>query len=158
MGLLPTPTASFGERGGKIDGESNHDTEIAFRKAIPQIMGMLPTPRVKGHGNSHQRIEDGKIDDLTTMAKRGMLPTPCTRDYKGDRKLTDGKNITQNGEEMGLSLEQKARILLDIPKATSKTSQLNPLFVAEMMGFPPDWTVLPFQSGETNQSRDTEMP
>ena len=25
-----------------------------------------------------------------------------------------------------------------------KTSQLNPLFVAEMMGFPPDWTVLPF--------------
>jgi hypothetical protein len=28
-------------------------------------------------------------------------------------------------------------------------SQLNPLFVAEMMGFPPDWTILPFQSGET---------
>lgn len=31
-----------------------------------------------------------------------------------------------------------------------KTSQLNPLFVAEMMGFPPNWLVLPFQSTETN--------
>jgi DNA (cytosine-5)-methyltransferase 1 len=41
---------------------------------------------------------------------------------------------------------------------TGSNSQLNPLFVAEMMGFPPNWTVLPFQSGETNQLRDTEMP
>jgi hypothetical protein len=28
------------------------------------------------------------------------------------------------------------------------TSQLNPRFVAEMMGYPLDWTELPFQSGE----------
>lgn len=35
----------------------------------------------------------------------------------------------------------------DIPNCGG-TSQLNPLFVAEMMGFPPDWTVLPFQSGD----------
>ena len=80
----------------------------------------------------------------------GMLPTPCTRDYKGDRTLTKGKNITQNGEEMGLSLEQTARILAQVPQATSKTSQLNPRFVAEMMGFPPNWTELPFLNGETN--------
>ena len=31
---------------------------------------------------------------------------------------------------------------------TGKTSQLNPLFVEEMMGFPKNWTALPFQSGE----------
>ena len=36
---------------------------------------------------------------------------------------------------------------------TGKPSQLNPLFVMEMMGFPPNWTVLPFQNGETNQSK-----
>ncbi|NDG33310.1 hypothetical protein EB118_25000 [bacterium] len=79
--------------------------------------GILPTPRVKGHGNSHQRIEEGRMDDLTTLAKMGMLPTPCADD-----------NPAQN---------------------TGKISQLNPLFVAEMMGFPTDWTILPFQSGET---------
>jgi hypothetical protein len=41
---------------------------------------------------------------------------------------------------------------------TGKTSQLNPLFVAEMMGFPTDWTILPFQNGETKASKDMEMP
>ena len=25
------------------------------------------------------------------------------------------------------------------------------LIVGEMMGFPPDWTILPFQNGQTNQ-------
>ena len=41
-----------------------------------------------------------------------------------------------------------------------KTSQLNPLFVEEMMGFPLMWTTLPFlsQSGDRNQSKDTETP
>lgn len=38
---------------------------------------------------------------------------------------------------------------------TGTTSQLNPLFVAEMMGFPVDWTVLPLQIGETNPSKDS---
>ena len=32
-----------------------------------------------------------------------------------------------------------------------KPSQLSPLFVEEMMGFPPGWTVSPFQSGDENQ-------
>lgn len=34
-----------------------------------------------------------------------------------------------------------------------KSSQLNPLFVQEMMGFPYLWTELPFQCGEQNQSK-----
>src|SRR5690554_5868548 len=37
-----------------------------------------------------------------------------------------------------------------------KTSQLNPRFVMEMMGFPPDWTELPFLNGETKVSRQEE--
>ena len=36
-------------------------------------------------------------------------------------------------------------------------SHLNPLFVAEMMGFPTDWTILPFQNGGKNQSKDMGM-
>lgn len=40
-------------------------------------------------------------------------------------------------------------------KRAGKTSQLNPLFVAEMMGFPLDWLTLPFlsKSGEAKASR-----
>jgi hypothetical protein len=39
---------------------------------------------------------------------------------------------------------------------TSKCSQLSPQFVMEMMGFPKDWTELPFLNGETNQSKQEE--
>jgi hypothetical protein len=40
-------------------------------------------------------------------------------------------------------------------KVGGGTSHLNPRFVAEMMGFPPNWTELPFLNGEQNQSKDT---
>lgn len=106
--------------------------------------GMLPTPRVKGHGNSHQRIAEGRVDDLTTMAKMNMLPTPTATDWKGAypptsiNKFPARKNMMRNVYQ---HIEENYN---------SKTSQLNPRFVAEMMGFPPNWTQLPFQSGETN--------
>jgi len=38
------------------------------------------------------------------------------------------------------------------------TSQLNHLFVLEMMGFPPNWTELPFLNGETKASKLPETP
>ena len=54
---------------------------------------------------------------------------------------------------------------------TGTTFQLNPLFVAEMMGFPVSWTLLPFlkdeepgnhtshmDDGEKSQSKDSAMP
>jgi hypothetical protein len=40
---------------------------------------------------------------------------------------------------------------LSIQYQTGTTFQLNPLFVAEMMGFPVDWLTLPFQGGATKQ-------
>jgi hypothetical protein len=73
----------------------------------------------------------------------GMLPTPATRDYKGARS-------TEALEEAG---RNQTNSLPDAFAQTGKTSQLNPQFVLEMMGFPPDWTTLPFLSGETNQSK-----
>jgi hypothetical protein len=36
-----------------------------------------------------------------------------------------------------------------------KPSQLSPLFAGEMMGFPNDWTVSPFQSGSAKPSKPT---
>jgi len=150
FGLLPTPMAQNREvtlektleRKEKYGGEKR-----AMYLENYAAMGMLPTPRVKGHGNSNQRIEDGKIDDLTTMAKRGMLPTPTVNDMK-------------NATFPPSQLERQDSIVKRILQTTQtgSNSQLNPLFVAEMMGFPHDWTVLPFQNGETNQSKATEMP
>ena len=82
---------------------------------------------------------------LENYLAMGLLPTPAARDYKGDRTLKDGKNITKNNQELGLSLEQSARILANKPNETHKNAKLNPQFVAEMMGFPNKWTEKPFQ-------------
>jgi hypothetical protein len=41
---------------------------------------------------------------------------------------------------------------------TGKNSQLNPRFVAEMMGFPPNWTELPFLNGGRKVSKDMGTP
>ena len=64
----------------------------------------------------------------------------------------------QNGKEfvafiqLGSSLVNEMHGVLNRP--TGKTSQLNPRFVAEMMGYPPNWTELPFLNGETKASKD----
>lgn len=81
---------------------------------------------------------------LGMAAATGFLPTPTARDYKGDRKLTNGRNITSKGQEVGMTLEQSARVMTDMIDATCKDTQLAPQFVMEMMGFPTDWTMQPF--------------
>jgi hypothetical protein len=94
------------------------------------------------------QVKEGSMHSvtLTRAMSMGMLPTPATRDYKGARS-------TEALEEAG---RNQTNSLPDAFAQTGKTSQLNPLFVLEMMGFPPDWTELPFLSGETNQSKQPE--
>jgi hypothetical protein len=83
------------------------------------------------------------MPNLATQV-HGMLPTPVKSDHQNRWK-------TENWD--GTS---------DLPSvintALGTGSQLSPLFVEEMMGFPKNWTVLPFQNGEENQSKDTETP
>ncbi len=52
-----------------------------------------------------------------------------------------------------LSRDSKNRNHMDqLPnyiRASGQTGQLNPRYVAEMMGFPVNWTELPYQGGGT---------
>lgn len=117
---------------------------------------LLPTPMSTDIHHA-KRVKDLKNAGAKTMASRrngsnrpnglmdfmdfhGMLPTPTTSCHNPgtakDRK--DGSPRTSELNHLC------ARLI-------GKTSLLNPLFVAEMMGFPPDWTVLPFQSGGRNR-------
>jgi hypothetical protein len=116
-----------------------------------QVMKLLPTPTTKSNGGRSITMEDGKIKNkshttgiiygitLGQLAKAEMLPTP---------QAMEGEKIT--GLEKQDSLTKRAR------QITGITSQLNPLFVEEMMGFPKSWTALAFLSGATNQSKHTE--
>jgi hypothetical protein len=78
---------------------------------------------------------------LRQMAKLQMLPTPTCQDAKQK----------ENSPSQQHKINQ-----LSICVAGGSNSQLNPQFVGEMMGFPPNWTELPFQSGEQNQLKHTE--
>ena len=169
-GLLPTPTAVQRDHPERVEKlKASGATDIYSRNngenrpnSILDYMnfhGMLPTPNAMDwntgtkpetyEARKQRHAEKGVHLQMTLRQMAvGILPTPTARDFKGDRTLTNGKNITQNGQEQPLSLEQRMRILTGNSEATSKTSQLNPQFVAEMMGFPENWTELPFLNGE----------
>jgi hypothetical protein len=94
------------------------------------------------------QVKEGSMHSvtLTRAMAMGMLPTPTTH---------DSKHSTTKSPSWEKRIEQKhlAETILNpyIQERGGKISQLNPRFVMEMMGFPPDWTELPFLNGETNQ-------
>ncbi len=145
-GMLPTPTAMDSTnatatmKSSQVKEGSMHSVTLCRAMA----MGLLPTPSAMEDRSTPEawdaRYERKKSEGinlqigLCTMARKGMLPTPMASDC--------GEKVT--GLENQDSLTKRARL------ETGTTSQLNPQFVLEMMGFPPDWTELPFLNGETN--------
>ena len=145
-GLLPTPMArDYSPRGPNC-----------LQKGLPEIIRemLLPTPTAT-EIHHRQRVERWKHLGRTSMHGaedgeknpngltdfldfHGLLPT---LEHIGRK----GKNPRQGG-------------LPDFFAQTGKSFQLNPLFVAEMMGFPTSWTVLPFLPGGSSPSRDTGTP
>jgi hypothetical protein len=111
-------------------------------------MGILPRPKVGGQEGYETRAKrqghEKAISHLEAFVEfHTMLPTPATRDYKGARS-------TEALEKSGRS---ETNSLPDAFHQSGLSSQLSPQFVLEMMGFPTDWTLLPFLNGETNQSK-----
>ncbi len=105
--------------------------------------GLLPTPLASEGGKMSGSPTENQMS-LTKMARQAILPTPTTSDqYYGTAKKNEKFNRDSNLNHY-------------IAYRNGKPSQLNPLFVEEMMGFPENWTTLPFLNGETNQSKPTE--
>lgn len=145
-GLLPTPIASD----FKVRGPGSQ------QKGLPEIIRelLLPTPTAT-EIHHWQRVERWKRQGRTSMHEtedgeknpngltdfldfHGLLPS---LEHIGRK----GKNPQQGG-------------FPDSFAQTGRSFQLNPLFVAEMMGFPTSWTVLPFLPGGSSPSRDTGTP
>jgi len=74
------------------------------------------------------------------MPMNGLLPTLSATD-------SPKKNTGKRNQD---SIPKR------IKDCGGSTLQFNPLFCAEMMGFPESWTLSPFLNGETNQSKPTE--
>jgi hypothetical protein len=134
-------------------------------KAIPSALnqlrqmaydGMLPTPTCMDSTNATATMKSTQVKEgsmhsmtLTRAMESGMLPTPTAQIIK------HGHSEKYWDNRIG---KRQMDIAMWNAETNGKTSQLNPLFVAEMMGFPTDWTILPFQNGETKASKDMEMP
>jgi hypothetical protein len=172
FGLLPTPS-SMEERTSietwEARNERNKQKGMTNSKglAISAKMGLLPTP-TSVQRDHPERVEALKATGATDIYSRnngenrpnsiidymnfhGMLPTPTTRDWK---------DCFQSQEKLNEQYEKRESpgVALTVGYLTGKTSQLNPQFVLEMMGFPLDWTELPFLSGETNPSKEEATP
>ena len=174
-GLLPTPIASDIHHADRVRNLKNAGAEtIASRKngnnrpnGLMDFMdfhGILPTPMASdattgaiiGENDTFIVTKNGTPRKINQNGQNGsvglgrivqMLPTPTSScHYTGTEKCR------KDGRPRDSQLNHL------ISKRAGKPSQLNPLFVAEMMSFPPDWTVLPFLSGDKSPSKPTGMP
>lgn len=156
--LLPTPTA-LDKGGGRINKSLSPNAAERPTLALAARKGLLPTPtamevkhskRVKGlkeqgakgmYSRKNGALRQNGLTDFLDF--NGMMPTPSARDRKG---CTNPGVKKANGNVYGETLPDTVK------RVTGGTSQLNPLFVEEMMGFPLMWTALPFlsPSGDKN--------
>lgn len=119
-------------------------------KYVTHTDGKKLQKRLETGRRTKRKIEQGWTMELNDLAACGMLPTPAARDYQPSvspqaLKRKNGKMRTDALCNLPVMLGEHHL------QNGGKTSQLNPRFVAEMMGFSPDWTVLPFQSGGKNR-------
>jgi hypothetical protein len=89
------------------------------------------------------QVKEGSMHSVTLVRAMamGMLPTPTSGSQNSQHSIAEWGGSGNN-----------------MRKIPGSFSPLNPRFVAEMMGFPPNWTELPFLNGEQNQLRVTETP
>ena len=155
-GLLPTPCSI---EATKFTKTINPNSQMGQGLTALAVNGLLPTPtamevkhskRVKGlkeqgakgmYSRKNGALRPNGLTDFLDF--NGMMPTPSARDWKG---CTNPGVKKANGNVYGETLPDTVK------RVTGGSSQLNPLFVEEMMGFPLMWTALPFlsPSGDKN--------
>lgn len=123
-------------------------------------VSLLPTPTARSYkngskitdGRSRRKISQGWTMELNDLAVSRLLPTPTMRDYQPSVSPTG--LVRKNGKRRDDALcNIPVMIGQHCQQNDGKTSQLNPLFVEEMMGYPLMWTTLPFlsQNGDKSQ-------
>jgi hypothetical protein len=160
-GLLLTPTSVMtdeppekmrerAERNGYKNG-----TQYGSLLSQVKYSEMLPTPTTDSATNRKDKYKQGGTP--LSVAVNKMLPTPNATDYRDKPTSKSWKEQGAVNYTLG-NPEIRGLLPTQSGQQDGKTSQLNPQFVEEMMGFPENWTASPFQSGETNPSKPTGTP
>ena len=166
LGLLPSPTSTDWNTALSPEQAEKYRAKYPKAQALTQLRqmaveGLLPTPMASGDICHPERIRRLKSAGGQTMGSRkcGKSRPNGIMDYLMFQgillmpTMLDKENPTLTSRKRGNEpiMEQSAK-----SSKCGRSSQLNPLFVQEMMGFPYLWTELPFQSGEQKQSTPTE--
>ena len=143
--LLPTPNARDWK---DTIGNGKDAPSIGVTRGYSlgqKINSLLPTPTAMDCTNAtatmkSTQVKQGSMHSVTLVRaiSMGILPTPTAGSKHSQHSMGEWGGSKNN--------------MRHIPGIYSP---LNPRFVAEMMGFPPNWTELPFQNGEQNPSKDT---
>ncbi|WP_342672748.1 DNA cytosine methyltransferase [Alistipes communis] len=131
-------------QGLKVHGKSGSE---------PLPPALLPTPVASdcGSGRVNRSLSKGATarPTLALAARMGLLSTTTACDAKNNSfPLSHAKR------KSGVVHD----VMISHPSRTGKGSRLNPRYVARMMGFPPDWTELPFRHGAASRSKPTATP
>jgi hypothetical protein len=159
-GMLPTPNArDWKDTLG--NGKDSPSIGITRGYSLGQkLNSMLPTPQASDYIDKNTskswEAQGGVNFSLGNPKIREMLPTPNAQDWntatRAETYIARSQRHKQNNVTLQMTLRQMTMFMpnkVDHPKLGAG-SQLNPHFVAEMMGFPINWTDLPFLSGEKN--------
>ena len=152
--LLPTPMSKDWKAGQRVDGATKtRPSGETYSAQLSDLAAsdLLPTPmstdihhgkRVKelkaaGGDTFHSRANgETRPNGLTDFLDfNGLLPTPRVNKVNG----LDLNNEALANRNKGNLEEAVAKIVTSCPPTDGATSQLNPLFVCDMMGFPITW-------------------
>lgn len=128
-----------------LSQDSTLPTPTTSDATVGAVIGKNDTYRITSTGMP-RKINQSGVDGSVGLARLnafGMLPTPTATDFKG--AYSPDAMISKDGID-------RANLLRNIyvhsgdnwKNEDGVTSQLSPAFVMEMMGFPIDWTLLPF--------------
>ena len=151
--LVPSMPRTGGTGCGLLPTVQTQGLKVCNAKGRMEFMPLelLPTPTAidAGSGRINKSLSPNASErpTLAMAAKIELLPTPTVNDAanaslaasQADRKSGLVKVAMRSGEYRD-----------------GAGFRLNPRFVAEMMGFPPNWTELPFRHGAGSLSKPTE--
>ena len=139
-GLLPT---------GQTQGLKQCEKD----KTVFMPLELLPTPTAidAGSGRINRSLSPGAADrpTIALAARMGLLPIPTVNDAMNSSLPPSQVKRKSGLPKMAMGSNEYR---------TGTTFQLNPLFVAEMMGFPASWLVSPFLRGAGNPSKHAATP
>ena len=145
--LLPTPTATMADRGGRGDL-----LQVVRGNPSPSGHFKWPTPTARDHKDTGENTDYQRIADRSGLAgvvqvREKLWPTPVARDAGTYLNVKRGAGSQERGSEMIPPLA--VAVSPDGPPPNG--GQLNPTWVEWLMGFPLGWTVC--EAWETRLSR-----